>query len=256
MSGNLVPLRPSCGCLGRRVRFSGPDPRPAAGPAPRSAGLRSDTPHATRGLELCHGLLRFPAQRRRWLAVPASAACARRRVRVRGLRYVLAQFDALHHREFENAVRKLLRRNGCRGPVAGRSRADMKATDPFGRRGVIPWKHRRSGDRGSVVGTPDLQALGGTARPAYTVGVVVMATNGRVTKPGRDFAKRQRPHLVDRRPLGVRAAGSQLLWELLRAVASRADRGPGWPALISCPAGCQCGRRSPAMRSSTSRRAS
>jgi restriction system protein len=33
------------------------------------------------------------------------------------LRYVLAQFDALHHREFENAVRELLRRNGRRGAV-------------------------------------------------------------------------------------------------------------------------------------------
>jgi restriction system protein len=76
---------------------------------------------------------------------------------------------------------------------------------------------------------PDLQALDGTARPAYKADVVVMATNGRITNPGWDFAKRQRLRLVDRRLLGVRAAGSQLLWELLRAVPP--------PALIAARGG-------------------
>ncbi|WP_406176996.1 hypothetical protein [Streptomyces sp. NBC_00996] len=113
----------------------------------------------------------------------------------------------------------------------------MKVTDPVGRRGVIPWKYRRGGDRGSAAGTPDLQALGGTARRAYKADVVVMATDGRITNPGRDFTKRQRPHLVDRRLLGVRAAGSQLLRELLRAVAPPALIAPrgGRPSSVVRP---------------------
>ncbi|MFI6494715.1 restriction endonuclease [Streptomyces sp. NPDC050564] len=143
-------------------------------------------------------------------------------VRARGLRYALAHLDALHHREFENAVRELMRRDGCQDAVrvggGGDLGADVKATDPFGRRWVIQCKHRRNGDRGSAVGTPDLQVLNGTARPVHKADVVVMVTNGRITAPGRDFAKQQRLHLVDRRLLGTWASGSQPLWELLRAL--------------------------------------
>ncbi|MER6138327.1 restriction endonuclease [Streptomyces sp. NPDC001815] len=143
-------------------------------------------------------------------------------VQARGLRYALPQLDVLHHREFEHAVRELMRRDGCRDAVrvggGGDLGADVKATDPFGRRWVIQCKHRRGGDRGSAVGTPDLQVLNGTARPVHGADVVVLVTNGRVTKPGVAFAAGQRLHLVDRRLLGVWAAGSQPLWELLRAV--------------------------------------
>ncbi|MEU4616639.1 restriction endonuclease [Streptomyces umbrinus] len=150
-------------------------------------------------------------QRARWAQVQA-----------RGLRYALPQLDALHHREFEQAVRELMRRDGCRDAAqvggGGDLGADVKATDPFGRRWVIQCKHRRGGDRGPAVGTPDLQVLNGTARPVHRADVVVLVTNGRVTKPGVAFAKTQRLHLVDRRLLGTWAAGSRPLWELLRAV--------------------------------------
>ncbi|WAU78572.1 restriction endonuclease (plasmid) [Streptomyces sp. Qhu-G9] len=143
-------------------------------------------------------------------------------VQARALRYALPQLDALHHREFEHAVRELMRRDGCRDAVrvggGGDLGADVKATDPFGRRWVIQCKHRRGGDRGSAVGTPDLQVLNGTARPVHGADVVVLVTNGRVTKPGVTFAETQRLHLVDRRLLAMWAAGSQPLWELLRAV--------------------------------------
>ncbi|MEV0222254.1 restriction endonuclease [Streptomyces sp. NPDC050704] len=143
-------------------------------------------------------------------------------VQARGLRYALPQLDALHHREFEHAVRELMRRDGCRDAErvggGGDLGADVKATDPFGRRWVIQCKHRRGGDRGSAVGTPDLQVLNGTARPVHKADVVVLVTNGRISKPGQDFAKSQRLHLVDRRLLGTWAAGSQPLWDLLRAV--------------------------------------
>jgi restriction system protein len=143
-------------------------------------------------------------------------------VRAQGLRYGLAQLDALHHSRFEEAVRDLMRRDGCRDAVrvggGGDLGADVKATDPSGRRWVIQCKHRRNGARGSAVGTPDLQVLNGTARPVHGADIAVIVTNGRVTAPAVAFAKQQRLHVVDRQTLGVWAAGSRPLWELLRAI--------------------------------------
>ncbi|MFJ7134416.1 restriction endonuclease [Streptomyces fungicidicus] len=144
------------------------------------------------------------------------------RVRTRALRYGLTQLDALTHRQFEHAIRDLMHRDGCAdaAQVGGRGDlgADVKATDPYGRRWVIQCKHRRNGDRGAAVGTPDLQVLNGTGRPVHRADVVVMVTNGRITRPGRAFARQQRLHLVDRQVLAQWAAGSRPLWELLGAV--------------------------------------
>ncbi|MEV8597325.1 restriction endonuclease [Streptomyces sp. NPDC052012] len=150
-------------------------------------------------------------QQKRWEAV-----------RARGLRYGLPQLDALHHTRFEDAVRDLMRRDGCGDAVRVGGRgdlgADVTATDPFGRRWVIQCKHRRDGARGSAVGTPDLQVLNGTARQVHGADVAVLVTNGRVTAPAVVFARQQRLHVVDRQTLGVWASGSRPLWELLRAV--------------------------------------
>ncbi|MEC3994905.1 restriction endonuclease [Actinacidiphila sp. DG2A-62] len=141
-------------------------------------------------------------------------------VRAQGLRYALSQLDTLHHRQFEHAVRDLMRRDGCRDAVqvggAGDNGADVKATDPFGRRWVIQCKHRRDGNRGSAVGTPDLHVLNGTARQLHGADVVVLVTNGRFSANCRPLAKSQRLHLVDRRLLGMWASGSQPIWEVLR----------------------------------------
>ncbi|MGW0884675.1 restriction endonuclease [Streptomyces sp. NPDC002671] len=143
-------------------------------------------------------------------------------VRAQGLRYGLAQLDALHHSQFEDAVRDLMRRDGCQDAVrvggGGDLGADVKATDPYGRRWVIQCKHRRNGLAGSAVGTPDLQVLNGTARQVHGADVAVIVTNGRVTAPAAAFAKQQRLHVVDRHTLGVWASGSRPLWELLRAI--------------------------------------
>jgi restriction system protein len=150
-------------------------------------------------------------QRARWEAV-----------RAQGLRYGLAQLDALHHSRFEEAVRDLMRRDGCQDAVrvggGGDLGADVKAVDPYGRRWVIQCKHRRNGLAGSAVGTPDLQVLNGTARQVHGADVAVIVTNGRVTAPAVNFARQQRLHVVDRHTLGVWASGSRPLWELLRAV--------------------------------------
>lgn len=143
-------------------------------------------------------------------------------VRAQGLRYGLPQLDALHHARFEDAIRDLMRRDGCQDAqrVGGRGDlgADVKGTDPFGRRWVIQCKHRRNGAQGSAVGTPDLQVLNGTARQVHGADVAVIVTNGRVTGPAVAFAKQQRLHVVDRQTLAVWASGSRPLWELLRAV--------------------------------------
>ncbi|MEU0168349.1 restriction endonuclease [Streptomyces iakyrus] len=143
-------------------------------------------------------------------------------VRAQGLRYALSQLDELHHAKLEEAVRDLMRRDGCQDAQrvggGGDLGADVKATDPLGRRWVIQCKHRRDGARGSAVGTPDLQVLNGTARPVHGADVAVIVTNGRVTGPAVTFAKQQRLHVVDRQALAVWASGSRPLWELLRAV--------------------------------------
>ncbi|MFD9102454.1 restriction endonuclease [Streptomyces virginiae] len=92
-------------------------------------------------------------------------------VRASGLRYALGKLDGLHHRAFEFAVRDLMRRDGCTDAQQvgglGDNGADVKATDPFGRRWVIQCKRRKDGWSGKPVGTPDLQVLNGTGRPHH-----------------------------------------------------------------------------------------
>jgi restriction system protein len=160
-------------------------------------------------------------------------------VRAQGLRYGLPQLDALHHTRFEDAIRDLMQRDGCRDAqrVGGRGDlgADVKATDPFGRRWVIQCKHRRNGAQGSPVGTPDLQVLNGTARQVHGADVAVIVTNGRVTVPAVTFAKQQRLHVVDRPRVGIRlpsalgaAAGSSTA---APRIAHQLKAGTGWPGL-------------------------
>ncbi|MEU2772477.1 restriction endonuclease [Streptomyces sp. NPDC007162] len=144
------------------------------------------------------------------------------RIQARALRYGLTQLDALSHGQFEYAIRDLMRRDGCTDALQvggqGDLGADVKATDPQGRRWVLQCKHRRHGEQGAAVGTPELQVLNGTGRPVHKADVVVMVTNGRITQPGRAFARQQRLHLIDRQLLGSWAAGSKPLWELLPAL--------------------------------------
>ncbi|MFF1717153.1 restriction endonuclease [Streptomyces sp. NPDC058268] len=138
------------------------------------------------------------------------------------LRYEIAQIDGLHHRDFEYAVRDLMRRDGCADARqvggAGDNGADVLATDPLGRKWVIQCKHRRNGAQGSPVGTPDLQRVNGTARQLYGAHVVLVVTNGRFSVRCAPLAQQLRMHLVDRRVLADWAAGSRPLWELLPKV--------------------------------------
>lgn len=141
------------------------------------------------------------------------------RVRQQALRYGLPQLDALHHRDFEYAIRDLMRRDGCTDARqvggAGDNGADVLATDPLGRTWVIQCKHRKDGDRGSAVGTPDLQRVNGTARQLYGADVVLVVTNGRFSTRCAPLAAQLNMHLADRRVLATWASGGRPLWELL-----------------------------------------
>ncbi|MCD9899812.1 restriction endonuclease [Streptomyces sp. MT29] len=141
------------------------------------------------------------------------------RVRQQALRYGLPQLDALHHRDFEYAIRDLMLRDGCTDARqiggAGDNGADVLATDPLGRTWVIQAKHRKDGDRGSAVGTPDLQRVNGTARQLYGADVVLVVTNGRFSTRCAPLAAQLHMHLADRRVLATWASGGRPLWELL-----------------------------------------
>ncbi|MGZ2361946.1 restriction endonuclease [Streptomyces sp. 372A] len=144
------------------------------------------------------------------------------RVQQQALRYALPQLDALGHRDFEYAIRDLMRRDGCTDARqvggSGDNGADVLATDPHGRVWVIQCKHRRAGDRGSAVGTPDLQRVNGTARQLYGADIVLVVTNGRFSGRCAPLAEKLYMHLADRRMLAAWAAGSRPLWELLPRV--------------------------------------
>ncbi|NEB39496.1 LPXTG cell wall anchor domain-containing protein [Streptomyces sp. SID14515] len=151
------------------------------------------------------------------------------RVRQQALRFGLMELDSLHHRDFEYAVRDLMRRDGCTDARqiggAGDNGADVLATDPLGRSWVIQCKHRKDGDRGSAVGTPDLQRVNGTARQLYGADIVLIVTNGRFSARCGPLAVQLDMHLADRRVLAAWAGGSHPLWELLpRIPAPRAGR--------------------------------
>ncbi|MFT2016842.1 restriction endonuclease [Streptomyces sp. 796.1] len=146
---------------------------------------------------------------------------ARERARAGGLRLSLAELDALHHSEFEVAVRDLMRRDGCRAERiggAGDDACDVKAVDPAGRVWAIQCKHRRDGERGSAVGVGVLQQVNGTARQVHGADVAVVLTNGRFSAPAIPWGRAQQIHLVDRRLLGTWATGSRPLWELVTPI--------------------------------------
>ncbi|MFD4130121.1 restriction endonuclease [Streptomyces globisporus] len=130
-----------------------------------------------------------------------------------------ARVDGLNHREFEYLVRDLMIRDGAtnvrRVGGAGDNGADVVATDPAGQLWVIRCKHRRDGDRGAAVGTPDLQRVNGTARQLHGADVVLVVTNGRFSTRCAPLATQLHMHLADRRVLATWASGNRPLWELL-----------------------------------------
>ncbi|MFF5668464.1 restriction endonuclease [Streptomyces griseofuscus] len=130
-----------------------------------------------------------------------------------------ARVDGLDHREFEYLVRDLMTRDGStnvrRVGGAGDNGADVMATDPAGRLWIIQCKHRKQGLGGKAVGVQEFQILNGTGRPVHKGSVVVLVTNGAVSKPARGFAKSQKLEFVDRLLLEDWIAGDRPIWDLL-----------------------------------------
>ncbi|MFB7049736.1 hypothetical protein ACFCX7_26825 [Streptomyces microflavus] len=84
--------------------------------------------------------------------------------------------------------------------------------------GLPPGKPCEATDRGSAVGTPDLQWVNGTARRLYGADIVLVVTIGRFSTHCAPLAARLRMHLADRRVLATCASGGRPLWELLPKV--------------------------------------
>ncbi|WP_406704160.1 restriction endonuclease (plasmid) [Streptomyces albidoflavus] len=130
-----------------------------------------------------------------------------------------ARVDGLDHREFEYLIRDLMIRDGAdkvkRVGGAGDNGADVIAVDPTGQRWIIQCKHRKQGLAGAPVGVREFQILNGTGRPVHKGHVVVMVTNGAVTRRARGFAQDQDLHVIDRFLLEDWIETDRPVWELL-----------------------------------------
>ncbi|WP_331736471.1 restriction endonuclease [Streptomyces sp. NBC_00045] len=149
--------------------------------------------------------------------------------RSRGLQMALEKIDALHHREFEFAVRDLMRRDGFeaeRVGGAGDDVCDVRGIDADGRIWVVQCKHRRDGWAGKPIGVDALQQLNGTAEPVHGARFALIVTNGRFTGPALEWGETYGVRLIDRGRLELWADERRPLWEVLEGV-KPARRLPG-----------------------------
>ncbi|MEV5376766.1 restriction endonuclease [Streptomyces nondiastaticus] len=143
------------------------------------------------------------------------------RIRARGLRFQLRDIDALHHREFEFAIRDLMRRDGFKAEQLGGANddaCDVRGVDADGRVWALQCKHRRDGLDGAATGTPVLQQVKGTAGPVHGADFAVVVTNGRFSSKALAWGIAHDVHHVDRNKLSQWAADGRLLWEVLEKV--------------------------------------
>ncbi|CAL9674935.1 restriction endonuclease [Streptomyces sp. enrichment culture] len=87
------------------------------------------------------------------------------------------------------------------------------ATDPAGQLWIIQCKQQGLG--GKMVGVQELQVLNGTGRPVHKGNVVVLVTNGAVSRRAHGFAKSQKLEIIDRLLLEDWIAGDRPAWDLL-----------------------------------------
>ncbi|MET9736074.1 restriction endonuclease [Streptomyces sp. NPDC006458] len=166
------------------------------------------------------------------LAVWALAGDQRRRWeerRARGVRVPLEEIDAPHHREFEFAVRDLIRRDGFEAERVGGAHddvCDVRGVDADGRIWVVQCKHKRDGWEGKAIGVEVLQRLNGTAKTVHGARFAVIVTNGRFTLSAVERSKTYGVHLIDRGRLELWAAEGRPLWTVLEGV-KPARRLPG-----------------------------
>ncbi|MFE9804803.1 restriction endonuclease [Streptomyces goshikiensis] len=157
-------------------------------------------------------------QRRRW-----------EERRARGVRMPLEKIDALHHREFEFAVRDLMRRDGFEAERVGGAHddvCDVRGVDADGRIWAVQCKHKRDGWEGKAISVDALQQLNGTAQPVHGARFAVLVTNGRFTLPALEWGETYGVLLIDRGRLELWAAEGRPLWKVLEGVKA-ARRLPG-----------------------------
>ncbi|WP_282795742.1 restriction endonuclease [Streptomyces sp. CC224B] len=118
-------------------------------------------------------------------------------VRVRGRRHrrlihgvrTLREFQEMSPADFEQAIAELCRRDGCSNVrVVGGSGdlgADVLATTPLGKALVIQCKRYA---QGNLVGSPETQKVGGTARPVHDADEVAIVTTSGFTAEAQRYA--------------------------------------------------------------------
>ncbi|MEU7089697.1 restriction endonuclease [Streptomyces achromogenes] len=97
------------------------------------------------------------------------------------MRVPLKEIDALHHSEFEFAVRDLMRRDGFEAERFGGAHddvCDVRGVDADGRIWVVQCKHKRDGWEGKAIGVEVPQRLNGTAKTVHGARFAVIVTNG------------------------------------------------------------------------------
>ena len=149
------------------------------------------------------------------------ALCTARARRVRAamlsvLRIPPADIDAMDDREFEEAVRDLLIRDGWSARRVGRQgdqAADVIGWHPRRGRIVVQAKHTRVGGK---VGAPVMYQVKGTASPVHGADHAVVVTNGGVTRYAKAWGDCHRVYWIDRDRLRAWAEGGVPLHDLLR----------------------------------------
>ncbi|MGI5372701.1 restriction endonuclease [Streptomyces sp. CA-251387] len=142
------------------------------------------------------------------------------------LHITLDQFDAMNDRQFEQALRDVLVRDGWRARQVGRAGdqgADVIADHPALGRLVVQAKHTTTAAK---VGSPVLYQLKGTAGPVHGAHLAVVITNGHLTRDAKSWGERHQIHWVDRDRLRQWAEHGTPLHELLRLTARTGRRSP------------------------------
>ncbi|MFE6178812.1 restriction endonuclease [Streptomyces sp. NPDC056464] len=150
--------------------------------------------------------------------------CAARARRIRAhllarLQITVAQFDAMNDRQFEQALRDVLIRDGWRARQVGGTGdqgADVIAEHPTLGRLVVQAKHTTTAAK---VGSPVLYQLKGTAGPVHRAHLAAVITNGKLTRDAQIWGERHQIHWVDRDRLRQWAEHGTPLQELLRLAA-------------------------------------
>jgi restriction system protein len=132
------------------------------------------------------------------------------------LRVTLAELDAGDDRAFEEALRRLLVRDGWGARRVG-GRGDQ-AADVIGEharlgRLVVQAKHTTVGGK---VGVRVMYEVNGTAGPVHRARHAVVVTNGTFTRDARDWGDKHGVHWVDRDRLRRWAENGVALHELLQ----------------------------------------